>query len=148
VRQNQNRSDDVSVGVSLPIPLWNRNQGTIQAAQAQVAEAVQEIGRVENELVERLATAFRDYAAARLRAERYRTAILPKARETYDLSLKAHQGGQFEYLRVLEAQRSVAQANLEYVRALGEAWKAASVISGLALEEHWPAGADKTQPRK
>ena len=138
VRQNQNRSDDWTIGVSVPIPVWNRNQGNIMAAQAQVAEAVQEVGRVQNDLVERLATAYRDYAAARQRAERYRMAILPKARETYELSLKAFQGGQFEYLRVLEAQRSVAQATLEYVRAQGDAWRAASVISGLVLEEHWP----------
>lgn len=138
VRQNQNRSDDWTIGVSVPVPLWNRNQGNIIAAQAQVSEAVQEVGRVENDLVERLATAFRDYAAAQQRAERYRTAILPRARETYELSLKAYKGGQFEYLRVLEAQRSVAQANLEYVRALGEAWKAAGAISGLTLEDHWP----------
>lgn len=138
VRQNQNRSNDVSIGMSLPVPLWNRNQGNIQAAQAQLGEAIQEVGRVENDLVERLATAFRDYAAARLRAERYKTAIIPRARETYELSLKAYQGGQFEYLRVLEAQRSVVQANLEYVRALGDSWRAASVISGLLLEEYWP----------
>ena len=138
VRQNQNRSDDWTIGVSVPIPVWNRNQGNIMAAQAQVAEAVQEVGRVENDLVERLATAFRDYAAAQERAARYRTAILPRARESYELSLKAYQGGQFEYLRVLEAQRSVAQSRLENVRAQGDSWRAASVLSGLLLEEHWP----------
>jgi len=138
VRQNQNRSDDWTIGVSVPIPVWDRNQGNIMAAQAQVAEAVQEVGRVENDLVERLATAFRDYSAAQERATRYRTAILPRAREAYELSLKAYQGGQFEYLRVLESQRSVAQARLEYVRAQGDSWRAASVISGLLLEEQWP----------
>src|SRR5262249_32373760 len=86
---------------------------------------------------DRLATAFGIYASARQRAERYRKAILPKARETYQLSLKAYQGGQFEYLRVLQAQRSVAEANLEYVRSLGELWRSASEIAGLLLEEDW-----------
>jgi len=138
VRQNQNRSDDWTIGVSVPIPVWNRNQGNIMATQAQVGEAVQEVGRVENDLTDRLAGAFRDYAAARRRADRYRTAILPRAQEAYELSRKAYAGGVFEYLRVLEAQRAVAQANLEYVRALGEAWKAAGAISGLTLEDHWP----------
>lgn len=151
VRQNQNKSDDWTIGVSVPVPLWNRNQGNIQAAQAQVAEAIQEVGRVENDLIERLATAFQDFAAARERAVRYRTAILPRARETFELSLKAYQGGQFEYLRVLEAQRSLAQARLEFVRAQGDSWKSASVISGLLLEEDWPApnlGVCEDQPRE
>lgn len=138
VRQNQNKSDDWVIGFSVPVPVWDRNQGNIAAAQAQVGSAIQQIGRVENDLVERLAEAYRAYAAAQQRAERYRSAILPRARETYKLSLEAYQGGQFGYLRVLEAQRSVAQADLEYNRALGELWGAASVIAGLLLEDHWP----------
>jgi cobalt-zinc-cadmium efflux system outer membrane protein len=139
VRQNQNRSNDWMIGVSVPIPLWNRNQGNIRAAQAEVGVAVQEVGRVENDLADRLATAFRAYQSARQRAERYKTSILPRAEETYELSLKAFKGGQFEYLRVLQAQRAVAEARLEYNRALGEAWRAAGEISGFLLEEVWPA---------
>jgi cobalt-zinc-cadmium efflux system outer membrane protein len=138
IRQYENRSHDLGISVSLPVPVWNRNQGNIRAAQAEVGEAIQRVGRVENDLTGRLATAFGTYAAARQRAERYRTAILPKARETYQLSLKAYQGGQFEYLRVLQAQRSLAEANLDYIRSLGELWRSASDIAGLLLEEVWP----------
>ncbi|GIW81739.1 MAG: divalent cation transporter [Gemmatales bacterium] len=138
VRQNQNGSDDWVIGASIPIPVWNRNQGNIRAAEAAVAVALQEINRVQNDLVDRLAQAFRNYMSSRRRAERFRQAILPKAQETYELALKAYKGGQFAYLRVLEAQRSLAQAKLEYVQALGDAWMAASTISGLLLEEQWP----------
>ena len=88
--------------------------------------------------MDRLATALRDFYSSRRRAERYRTPILPKAQESYELSVKAYKGGQFEYLRVLEARRSVTQASLEAIRALGEAWKAAGVSSGLTREEQWP----------
>lgn len=137
-RQGQNRSDDWDIGVSVPIPLWNKNQGNILAARAQLNEARSQIGRVENELVERLATAYGDYAASRERAERYRLNILPKAQQTYQLSLSAYQGGQFEYLRVLAAQQTVAEANLERVRMLGETWNSASVLAGLMLEDQWP----------
>ena len=138
VRQNQNRSNDWMIGASVPVPVWNRNQGNIFAARGQLGEAVQEVARVENDLVERLASAYRDFAAARERAERYRTVVLPKAQETYELAVKAQKGGQFEYLRVLQAQRALFEARLEYNRALGEAWRGASVISGLTLEDHWP----------
>ena len=120
------------------MPLWNRNQGNIFAAKAQVGEAVTEVGRVQNDLVGRLATSFGTYSAARQRAEKYKSAILPKAERSYQLSLKAFQGGQFEYLRVLQAQRAVAKARLEYLRSLGEAWRAATEIAGLMLEDQWP----------
>ncbi len=143
VRQNQNRSNDWMVGVSAPIPVWNRNQGNIRAAKAELGVAVQEVGRVENDLADRVATALRAYSAALTLAEQYRTDILPKAEETYKLSLEAFKGGQFEYLRVIQAQRAVAEARLEYVRALGEAWRAAADLSALLLEEWWPGPAPK-----
>ena len=54
------------------------------------------------------------------------------------MSLKAYQGGQFEYLSVLAAQRAVAESNLEWVRASGEMWRAASEIAGLMVEDNWP----------
>jgi cobalt-zinc-cadmium efflux system outer membrane protein len=145
-RQSQNRSNDWMVGVSVPVPVWNRNQGNITAARAQFGQAVQQVSRAENELTERLAAAFSVYASSGQRAERLRTAILPRARETYRLSMEAYRGGQFEYLRVLEAQRTVAQADLEYNRALGEVWGAASAIAGLLLEENWPACAAVPPP--
>ncbi len=137
-RQSQNRSNDFMVGFSLPIPVWNRNQGGILAAQGQLGEAIHAVGRAENEAVERLAQAFGTYASALRRATLYREAILPRARESYELSLKGYRAGTFDYLRVLEAQRAYSQAELEAVRSSGEAWRAAGELSGLLLEDHWP----------
>lgn len=138
IRQFENRSYDGAFGVSAPIPVWNRNQGNVRETKAELGMAIQNVGRVENDLADRLAAAFRSYAAARERAELYRTQIIPRAEETYKLSLEAFKGGQFEYLRVIAAQRAVAEARLERNRSLGEAWRAAGEISGLLLEEAWP----------
>ena len=138
VYQGQNRSNDFDLGLSAPLPLWNRNQGNIRAAKADLGAAVAEVGRVENGLSERLATAFRGYAGAHARAERYRTELIPRARQAAELLSKAFEQGQFDYLKVLQAQRGVAEASLEYNRSLGEAWKGAADLSGLLLEELWP----------
>jgi len=146
--QGQNRSHDWDVGVSVPLPLWNKNQGNIHAARAQVNEAASQVGRVQNDLVNRLATSFVLYTSARERSERYRSTILPRAERTLKLSQAAYQGGQFEYLRVLEAQRAVAEANLELVRSLGEVWQAASQIAGLMLEDEWPLASATPFPER
>ncbi|MBY0231678.1 MAG: TolC family protein [Gemmataceae bacterium] len=138
VRQNQNRSTDWMVGLSLPVPVWNRNQGGILAAKAQVGESIQAVGRAENEVVERLATAYGTYASARRRAELYRSSLLPRARKSYELAAKGYRAGNFDYLRVLEAQRAYSQAELEAVRSSGEAWRSAAELSGLLLEDFWP----------
>lgn len=138
VRQNQNRSNDWAINFSVPLPVWNRNQGRIASATAAVGSAQLEIDRVENELVDRVSAAFREFAAARQKAERYKTSILPRARESYRIVEQGYKNGVFDYLRVLDAQRTLSQANLEQIRALGEAWKAASALSGLTLEDEWP----------
>jgi outer membrane protein, heavy metal efflux system len=144
--QGQNRSNDWDIGVSLPLPLWNKNQGNIMAARAQVSEAEQLTGKVQNDLVVRLSTAFSAYASAKRKVDRYQGAILPKAEKTYQLSLKAYQGGQFEYLRVLQAQRSMAETRLELVRSQSDMWQAVSALAGMMLDDQWQAS--KQQERK
>ena len=125
VRQNQNRSNDFRIGVSASIPLWNRNQGNIRATEAELCAAVQEVGRVENNLTERVATALRDFAAARKRAERYQ-AVVGKAEQAQNIASE-DQRRNLSPLMVLELQRSLRQARLERLKSLGDAWKAATV---------------------
>jgi len=138
VRDNIDRQDQWAFQVGLPIPIFNRNQGNVRAARAEIGEANRQVSVTENDLIARLATAFGDYSAAKERVDQYRAEIIPDARKAYQLSIDAFQGGEFQYLRVLQAQRTVAESNLEYVRALGEMWKSAADISGLLLEENWP----------
>ena len=138
IKQYENKSNDFALGVSAPVPVWNRNQGNIRAAQAELGSSIQEVARVENELADIFATAFRTFDAAQRRAELYRTSILPKLQEAAELSRKAFQGGQFDILRLALAQRAFIEARVEYVKVLAEAWKAAAELSGLLLEESWP----------
>lgn len=138
VKQYENKSNDAMVGVSVPFPIFNRNQGNIQTAQADLGKARLEVNRMQNELSARLAGAYGQYAAAKERVDRYQKSILPAATRSYELSLAGFKGGQFDYLRVLQAQRTLGEARLEYTRALGDAWRAASEIAGLLLEEEWP----------
>ena len=148
IRQFENKSYDAGVGLSVPLAVWNRNQGNIRAARAELAMAAQGVAKAENDLADRLATAFRAYDAAAERASQYRTEVVPRAEETHRLSLEAFKGGQFEYLRVIQAQRAVAEARLELNKSLGEAWRAAGEISGLLLEESWPARPAMAPPER
>ncbi len=136
VRQNQNRSDDYTLGVSASIPLWNRNQGNIRAAEAELCAAMQEVGRVENDLIDRLAAALRDFSAARKRADKYQ-AVVDRAAQAQNIATE-DQRRNLSPLMVLELQRSVRQARLERLKAIGDAWKAAATISGLTIEDQWP----------
>lgn len=144
-RNFNDRDNQAIYQIGMPIPIFNRNEGNIRAAQAELGRAVREVHRVQGELASKLATAYGQYAVARQRSELFKTTILPDAEKGYQLSLAAFKGGQFEYIRVLQAQRTLVEIRQEYLRAQGDAWRAASEIAGLTLEESWPAGVSAKQ---
>ncbi len=126
---------DTLTGVQLgiPIPLFNRNQGRIRQAYAEIAAAEQQLGRIELGLQERLATVYRRYANGRQQVERYTTSILPSAERSLGLTRSSYEAGQVGYLSLLTAQQTYFQAVLSYIDALQELWTAKMEIEGLLL---------------
>src|SRR6185312_12255613 len=70
------------IGVELPI--FNRNQGNIEAARAAEERAKQEALRLSLELRRRMTAIGRDYDVARVTAEKYKDEMLPRARRAYE----------------------------------------------------------------
>ncbi|TWT86711.1 Cobalt-zinc-cadmium resistance protein CzcC precursor [Pseudobythopirellula maris] len=130
------------VQVGMPIPLWNRNQGGIRQAQAEVTEALRNAARVELDLNQRLADVFQQYADAQVTAETYSSDILPRSQRTLDLVQKGYQQGEVGYLDLLTAQQTFSQANLAYLDAVGDLWQSYVRIEGLLLEGSLSKGTD------
>ena len=134
--QHDDSTGDTIVGVqvSVPIPLWDRNQGGIRQAQAEVTGAKQNVERVRLSLNKRLASVFRDYSDAAVTAENYSTEILPLAGRTFELVQKGYKQGEVGYLDLLAAQQTFSQTNLSYLDALGSLWASYLQIDGLLLD--------------
>lgn len=124
---------ELAVGISAPLPLYNRNQGNIMAARANVATAQAAITQLELQLSERITQAFERYSNARQQVQAYTQKILPAAQESLRLILIAYNSGdqRNDFTAVLEAQRSLAQSKLGLVQAHGELQRAVSEIEGL-----------------
>ena len=129
-------TDDVvtRLQVGVPVPILNRNQGAIRQARAEVAAAQRNIERLELELRERLASAFKQYANSRFEVEKYSAEILPKAQQTLDLVTRGYRQGEVGYLDQLTAQRTYFQTNISYIEALRELWRGTIRIDGLLLQ--------------
>jgi len=123
----------VDVGVGLPLPLFDRNQGNIIKAQAELNVARNEVRRVELDLRDRLIGVFEQYMIARRRVEAYRNSILPKARASVDMVRTGYREGEFGYLALLTVQRTFFNANLEYLESLGRLWAGVVEIDGMLL---------------
>jgi cobalt-zinc-cadmium efflux system outer membrane protein len=121
------------VEIGVPLPLFDRNQGAIAAAEAEVARVEREVERLELDLRGRLASVMRRHRDATRAVDRYRREILPRARHAYDLYLRGFRQMAASYPQVLIAQRTLGQVRADYIRALVDAWQNAVILNGLLL---------------
>ena len=121
------------VEVSVPLPLFNRNQGNIMAAQSELAAAQNEVRRVELDLRNRLAEAFEQYANASRQVEAYSSSIVPNAKESWRLANIGYEAGHFGYLTLLTAQRTFFEVSLEYLASLQQFWARSVELEGMLL---------------
>ena len=119
--------------VGLRIPLFNRNQGAIAQAAAELDFATREARRVELMLRARTAAAFRTYQNALSVATEYQQQIVPSARQAYELYLTSFKQMAAAYPQVLISQRTFFQAQAEYIRALVDVWRNATQLQGFML---------------
>lgn len=124
--------------VTMSVPLWNRNQGNIRAARADIARAGNQVQRVQNELSGQLAVAMSNFIQAQQQVDFYETEILPRSREVQGIAQRGYAVGEFDFLRLLQAQRTLLETNLAYVNAQENRWVAAATMGGLLQVEEFP----------
>src|SRR5262249_55514743 len=104
-------------------------------AQAETARARHEVDRTRLALQMRLAAVYREYQDAMVTIEQYRTQMIPKAQQAYDLYLASFRGMAAAYPQVLISQRNLFQLQEDYVAALVTGWQRTVEIQGLLLEK-------------
>lgn len=122
-----------SAEVGVAIPIFNRNQGTIAAARADAERAQLEVDRTKLAIRARLASVYREYQDSVASIERYRTIMIPRAQEAYDLYLRSFRQMAAAYPQVVITQRNLFQLQEDYVAALVAAWQRSVEIQGLLL---------------
>jgi cobalt-zinc-cadmium efflux system outer membrane protein len=121
------------IQLGIKLPLWNRNQGTIQQVQADLARSRAEVARVELSLRQRLADAFNRYQTALETSRIYRDASIPQATEAYEVQLDMYKKRRIAWPEVVALQRGVLEVRARYTRSLLELREAEVEICGLLL---------------
>ena len=129
----ETRNDVTSVQVGVRLPLFDKNQGNIRTAQAQLARAEAEVCRVELSLRQRMARTYARYRTAMAVVEEYRNHSLPDAKEAYELYLDSFRNRTAAWPQVLVAQRTYFQLSVDYVQALEQLRRSETAILGLLL---------------
>jgi cobalt-zinc-cadmium efflux system outer membrane protein len=132
--------NDGALQLSVPVPIWNRNQGGIREARAQAASAAQAVDRLTLDLQSRLAVAFQRYASARNQVDKYsrKGGILENSERTLELVRAGYAAEEFDLLNLIAAQRTYFQTYLSYFDSLRELWASTMEIEGLLLSGSLP----------
>jgi len=112
----------------LPLPLFDRNQGTILEAQHRLSQVEQRHRAAEARVLRDLAEAHRKLSASFAEADGLKNDVLPGAQTAFNASQEGYRQGKFGYLEVLDAQRTLFEAKGKHIDALASYHKSRADI--------------------
>src|SRR4029079_17372175 len=123
--------------LGLPIPVYDRNQGNIRAAEAQIASTTASARATANDLTSRLADAYGRYESNRVIVANYRDKILPSLTQSYRGLVRRYQvePAKVGFSDVVVGQQNVAQALQNYLVALNAQWQSIVDLASLTQVE-------------
>ena len=123
-RFNENDSTALIASVSFPIPVFNRNQGGIKEAKANMIKADAQNYAAGLSLRQSAIQAWESFASSLDETSRYQNEIIPSARKAYKQADNGYSRGAFGFLDLLDAQRTlyeVQESHLDSLLSLYEA---------------------------
>ena len=137
-RFEEDGTDALAFGVGFPLPLFDRNQGNIAAAQHDLAKAEAARRATEIALAADLANAHGTLRSAHGRALTLRSKVLPAMEEAFAAAREGYRQGKFGFLDMLDAQRGLFDARGALVDALADYHAAVAGIqriTGTSIDE-------------
>jgi len=132
VQKSEATNERVSVfGIAMAIPIFDRNQGNIAEARIRATQARDEQTATDVRLHSGLAQAHQRLTASLQEVSDIQKEILPGAQSALDATTRGFELGKFNFLDVLDAQRTLFLARGQYVRALGEVQRTVADVEAI-----------------
>lgn len=106
--------------LSLPLPIFDRGKGRLREAKAYVSIAAAEMASTEQRLIRNLSSTEARLHTASQQVETYKDRILPKAERALRMVQGGYEEGKFDFITLLDTQRTTAEARLAYQEKLLE----------------------------
>lgn len=108
------------LGLSMPLPLFNRNQGNLLSAARRADQARDLRNATELRLRSETRQALEQWSTARGEVQAFNQTILPAAQRAVDSATRGFEMGKFSFLEVLDAQRTLIGARSQYLAAVAQ----------------------------
>ena len=130
-RQEVLSGDQVLVGVKVPLPVFNRNQGNLLEALRREDKAREDLRALRVNLSSEALQALERVSARREEVNLLRRDLLPGAQSAYEAATIGFENGKFSFLEVLDAQRTFFSAKSQYLAALAAFHRAQTDLESL-----------------
>ncbi|MCE9533875.1 MAG: TolC family protein [Planctomycetes bacterium] len=130
---NSNGNNQVNLQIGFTLPVFDRNQGNIRAAYAQLARASEDLRARRNDLSGRLAEVTGRYQSNQAIVENYRLRILPNLSRAYRAIYQRYQQEpeKVGFNDVVVAQQNLGQALASYLTSIGDQWTSVVDLANL-----------------
>ncbi len=138
----QDQPNTIGLGVSFPLPLWNRNNGAIESAEAARQQAQLQYQKTKAQVAADVTSAEFAYGDATARRTRYTREILPKSKQVTEAVAFAYRKGGASLLDLLSAERNDNDIRLATAQSLAD--QATAVATLLAARNiEWKIAGEK-----
>lgn len=120
-----------TLGLSLPVPLFDRNQGRVREARYLLMQTEHKQRAARVRITTALLESYGALSGARAEARALETEVVPASGRAYDAARDGYRQGKFGYLEVLDAQRTFAEANARLLDARARYHRAAALVESL-----------------
>ncbi len=120
-----------TVGISLPIPIFDRNQGGIQEARYKIAQTERRSKAAHLRITTALRESYEALVSARAEALALENEVVPAAGRAFEAARSGYSEGKFGYLEVLDSQRTFAEANARLIDSLARFHRAVALVESL-----------------
>jgi outer membrane protein, heavy metal efflux system len=125
----------VGVGISLPLPLWDRNVGNIASSKARQQQAEASLALAELEVERRVAQTAAVLEAKRAEIETWKTGALAKLREASEVADRNYRLGAVPLTTYVEIQKQYLEALGAFNEAQKDALEAAQALEILTSQK-------------
>lgn len=127
-RDNEANRNMAVLGMAIPLPLFDRNQGNLYESIRRADKAQDEYLATQIRLTNDLQQASNQLSVSRASAQTLKNTVLPAAEQAYEAATKGFEAGKFNFLDVLDAQRTLFQARIRYLGVLARTYQSATNI--------------------
>lgn len=117
---NELKTNSFVAGFSIPLPIFNRNQGNIQSAEVRIMQMDEIIRAQKLSVISSLNTSFNNLLSAYNNTVQLRENILAESKKAYEITRQGYLQGRFAFIDLLDAQRTLFETQTQYLLELSD----------------------------